>query len=113
MKRKVSSILGAHLYVVDRNLPVSALNSSATEKCTGAAHEHLRKLLACFSKITQHGKKIEHTTATRVVSTAKIKAVFHSCVSPPLAKNYDNKIIFLLSFAAGETCAVPPVAENF
>ena len=41
------------------------------------------------------------------------KAVFHSCISPPLAKNYDNKIIFLGSFAAGETCAAPPVAENF
>ena len=42
-----------------------------------------------------------------------LKPVFHSCISPPLAKNYDNKIIFLGSFAAGESCEAPPVAENF
>ena len=33
--------------------------------------------------------------------------------SQPLAKNYNNKIIFLGSFAAGESCVAPPVAENF
>ena len=41
------------------------------------------------------------------------KAVFHSCISPPLAKNYDNKIIFLGSLAAEKSCAAPPIAENF
>ena len=34
-----------------------------------------------------------------------VKAVFHSCIWLPLAKDYDNKIIILGSFAAGETCA--------
>ena len=42
-----------------------------------------------------------------------VKAVFHSCISPPLAKNYDNKIIFSNLFAAGESCAAPSVAEKW
>ena len=45
------------------------------------------------------------------ISSGSIKATFHSFTL--LAKNYDNKINFLGSFSAGETCAAPPVAENF
>ena len=40
------------------------------------------------------------------------QSVFHSSNSPPLQKNYVNKIIFTGAFAAGKTCAAPPVAEN-
>ena len=40
------------------------------------------------------------------------KAVFHFCISPSLAKNYDNKTIFLGSFAFGESSAAPRVDEN-
>ena len=37
--------------------------------------------------------------------------VFHSIISPPLAKNCDNKIIFLHSIAAEEICSADTVAN--
>ena len=40
-----------------------------------------------------------------VTCLSSLMAVFHSCVSPPVATNYDSKIIFIGSFAAGESCA--------
>jgi hypothetical protein len=37
-------------------------------------------------------------------------AIFHSVISPPLAKNFDKEIIFLHSFAAEEICSPATVA---
>ena len=42
-----------------------------------------------------------------------LKAVFHSIISPPPAKNFDIEIIFLRSCAAEDTCSAGPVVENF
>jgi hypothetical protein len=39
-----------------------------------------------------------------------LKPVFHSRISPPLAKNFDEEIIFLHSFAAEEICSPATVA---
>jgi hypothetical protein len=39
-----------------------------------------------------------------------LKPVFHSRISPPLAKNFDKEIIFLHSFAAEEICSPATVA---
>ncbi len=49
------------------------------------------------------------------LSSAQIrfKPVFHSRISPPLAKNFDIEIIFLHSCVAEEICSVGPVVENF
>ena len=41
------------------------------------------------------------------------KAVFHSIISPPPAKNFDIEIIFLRSCVAENTCSAGPVVENF
>ena len=40
----------------------------------------------------------------------RVKPVFHSRISPPLAKNFDKEIIFLHSFAAEEICSPATVA---
>ncbi len=42
-----------------------------------------------------------------------VKAVFHSIISPPPAKNFDIEIIFLRSCVAEDTCSAGPVVENF
>jgi hypothetical protein len=45
-----------------------------------------------------------------VNAPSSIKPVFHSHISPPLAKNFDKEIIFLHSFAAEEICSPATVA---
>ena len=42
-----------------------------------------------------------------------VKAVFHSIISPPPAKNFDIEIVFLRSCVAEDTCSAGPVVENF
>ncbi len=42
-----------------------------------------------------------------------LKAVFHSIISPPPAKNFDIEIFFLRSCVAEDTCSAGPVVENF
>ena len=50
-------------------------------------------------------------TRTQVISqVGGLKPVFHSHISPPLAKNFDKEIIFLHSFAAEEICSPATVA---
>jgi hypothetical protein len=43
-------------------------------------------------------------------SYESLKPVFHSRISPPLAKNFDKEIISLHSFAAEEICSPATVA---
>jgi hypothetical protein len=45
-----------------------------------------------------------------VNAPSSIKPVFHSHISPPLAKHFDKEIIFLHSFAAEEICSPATVA---
>jgi hypothetical protein len=40
-----------------------------------------------------------------------LKPVFHSRISPPLAKNFDKEIIFLHSFAAEQICSPATVFQ--
>jgi hypothetical protein len=46
----------------------------------------------------------------REIQNPRLKPVFHSRISPPLAKNFDKEIIFLHSFAAEEICSPATVA---
>ena len=41
-----------------------------------------------------------------------LKPVFHSSISPPLAKNFRQINLFFYSFAAGEIFPAIPVVEN-
>ncbi len=69
-------------------------------------------LVTCLG-LSECNKRDNFDCSDQAQERIRVKPVFHSRISPPLAKNFDIEIIFLPSCVAEEICSAGLVVENF